>query len=1206
MKLSSTQFAIKKKYDVVVIGSGYGASVAAARFSELGKSVCVLEKGKEYSQGEFPNDVTSALDNLQLNSLPDGLQNRSGLYDYKVFEGLHVLSGSGLGGGSLINAGVIEKPIPEVLTDKVWPEEFRKDIDTRLKEGFKLASEILGAKEYPFGKKGFPDLRKNELLKDSAKELAKEFKNLKLSIHFDEAGLNKNGIFQSPCIGCGNCTTGCNHDAKNSLDKNYLAIAVNNGAEIFTKVYVSHFKISSDNTYTVYFQVLDKGTEKIEENLLQVVMSDILVLGAGSIGSTEILLRTKEIAGLKFSEKLGLHFTGNGGIISVGLNLKSVVNQVGFEKGILPDRRSELDRRANSKRNKKDRRNSPIMKLGTRFFVEFGKKVGPTITAMIDNRNQKDMSADNVIEDAAFPGIFSDYYILYWLAGSIQANRISNPQSSLDLIKTISKNLTNGIKNPVINNASILLGVGHDGSRGIIELIESQNILNSKVNIDWSEYANQQNIVELLSDMKELIELNGGDFVDYRGVFTGNPVSVHPMGGAIMGDSIKTGVVNHALQVFNPNGKEEVYNGLYVMDGGVIPRSLGINPILTITAIAERAMFIYRESYLATVNENKKSSVIVSPLDSLNAYRDQFNNLNELGLRFEEKFLGYWNTDNQSYAKSYESGLKLGSGHSFNMELSVHIKNIDSYISDEAIGNLSGLIDCPMLDISGKMNVLKGNFHQFFEPKPNSRIKYFKYDLEFSCSKGNSYFIEGYKELSVGNYLDLWKELTCLYFKVYSKKNNQLEYIGSGITKVSFSDFVLINLATMRSVNDRDLLSSGFTKSQFTNFFLKKVLDVYTPKVSLRKVEDLIPEKTTIVRHTDVGIHSATIQNYPIETPDKLWLNLRKVSRKESSKNSILLIHGLTSSSDMYIMPEHDNITNYFLDLGYTVWLYDFRMSSRLPYNLTKHEYSFDHVASYDMPLATSLIRNEIGKEAKLNVICHCLGSVSFMMSLFAGLQTNVDSVISNSVSLFCRVPFFAKMKLQYLIQSGLLENVLRLNLVEPDALGKNDWLQNIVSYGNSLFQHECDNATCHMLSFMWGSGESALFNHRNMLDISHNRLSDLFGGTTLHFYKHVLKIANAGIPVRFDESNPEFMHLPSNYMQNAEKNKIPILFVTGADNKVFTDSNYYAYKKLRYFSPDLYQFHSFSDYGHQDVFMGKNVNFDVFPIFKKFFDSVS
>ncbi len=1108
----------------------------------------------------------------------------------------------------MINAGVIEKPTTNVLTDKVWPDEFRKDIDARLSEAYALASDILGASHYPFGKKGFPDLKKNELLKESANELGKEFKNLKLTINFEEAGVNKNGIFQSPCIGCGNCTTGCNHDAKNSLDKNYLAIAANNGAEIFTKVYVSHFKISSDGKYTVYYQVLNKGTEKIEEHLLQIVSSDILVLGAGSIGSTEILLRTKEISGLKFSEKLGSHFTGNGGIISAGLNLKSVVNQVGFEKGISPDRRSELDRRAtsNSKRKKKDRRNSPMIKLGSRFFVEFGKKVGPTITAMIDNRNQKDLSLDNVIEDAAFPGIFSDYYILYWLAGSIQANRISNAETSLDLIKTISNNLTNGIKNPVLHNTSILLGVGHDGSRGNIELIESENKLISRVNIDWSEYASQQNILELLSDMKELIELNGGDFVDYRGVLFGSPVTVHPMGGTVMGNSIKSGVVNHALQVFNPNGNEEVYEGLYVMDGGVIPRSLGINPILTITAIAERAMLIYRESSLETVTENKKTSNAISPLDSLNSYRDQFTKLNAVGLRFEEKFLGYWISGNQSYANSYESGLTLGSGHSFNMEISVHIKNIDSYISDEAIGYLSGLIDCPMLDISGKMNVSKGNFHQFFEPKPNSKIKYFKYDLEFSCSKGNSYFLEGYKELSVGNYLDLWKELTCLYFKIYTKKNNQLEYIGTGITKVSFSDFVLINLGTMRSINDRDLFSSGFTKSQFSNFFLQKVLEVYTPKVSIRKVEELIPQTTTILRHTDVGIHNATIQSYPIETPDKLWLNLRKVSRKESTKNSILLIHGLTSSSDMYIMPEHDNITNYFLDLGYTVWLYDFRMSSRLPYNLTKHEYSFDHVASYDMPLATSLIRKEIGKDAKLNVICHCLGSVSFTMSLFAGLQTNVDSVISNSVSLFCRVPFFAKMKLQYLIQNGLLENVLRLNLVEPDALGKNDWLQNIVSYGNSLFQHECDNATCHMLSFMWGSSESALFNHKNILDISHDRLNDLFGGTTLHFYKHVLKIANAGIPVRFDESNPEFKHLPSNYMQNAERNKVPILFVTGADNKVFTDSNYYAYKKLRYFNPDLYQFHSFPDYGHQDIFMGKNANVDIYPVFQKFFGSIS
>ncbi|MDX1959686.1 MAG: alpha/beta fold hydrolase [Leptospiraceae bacterium] len=1199
MKLSSHPLNIKEKYDVIVVGSGYGASVAAARFSEMGKSVCVLEKGKEYSQGEFPSNVKSVMENIQLNTLPDEFNNRTGLFDYKVFDGLHVLTGSGLGGGSLINAGVIEKPKTEVLENQVWPEEFRKDIHHRLELGYETATKILGAKEYPFGKNGFPDLPKNAFIKESAEKLGKKFQNLKLSINFEESGKNQQGVFQNPCIGCGNCTTGCNFEAKNSLDKNYLAIAVANGAEIFAQIYVSHFAIGSDGRYTIYYQVLDKGTEKPKEETLEIVTSEYLVLGAGSIGSTEILLRTKEISGLKFSEKLGHHFSGNGGMISVGLNLTSTVNQVGFERGISPDRRSELERRADSRNKKKDRRKQPLVKLGTKYFVKYGKKVGPTITAMIDNRNLEN-DLGHVIEDAAFPGIFSSFYPFYWLAGTIQNERISPTQ--IDLIKSIFENITNGIRNPILHNASLLLGVGYDGSKGKIELLESEDKLNSRGFVYWPEYANQKNIIELLGEMKELIESNGGDFVDYRGVGTGQPISVHPMGGAVMADTIDSGVVNHALQVYNGLGKNDVYAGLYVMDGSVIPCSLGINPILTITAIAERAMLIAKESI--QVNENGLSQKINSR-DSFLSYKEKLEDLHSIGLRFEEKFFGFWHNET-SYKKAYEMGKYSGISYAFNMELSVHIKNTEKFISDEPIGKLTGSVDCPKLDLSGKMKVVSGSFQQFIEPKLNSKTKYFKYELEFTSSTGKDFRLEGYKELSKGDFLNLWKELTYLNFKVYAKEENELKLIGTGISKVGFSDFFFINLGTMRTINDKDLLSSGWTRAQFTNFFLGKVFEVYTPKIGIRKFDELIPQVTSIQKHSDAGILNAKIESYPLETKDKLLLNLRKISRNDSSKNSVMLVHGLTSSSDMFTMPEHNNITNYLLDLGYTVWLYDFRMSGRLPYNLTKHEYTFDHVASYDMPLATSFIRNEIGKNAKLNVICHCLGSVSFMMSLFAGLQPEVDSVISNSVSLFCRVPILAKLKLEYLIQTGLLENVLRLNLVEPDALGKKDWLQNIVSYGNSLFHHDCDNAVCHMLSFMWGSGSSALFNHENILDITHDRLADLFGGTTLNFYKHVLKIANHGNPIRFNERDTEFNHLPNNYIESFEKNKTPIFFVTGKDNRVFTDSNLYAYRKLNYVNPSLYKFHSFPNYGHQDIFMGKNVHEDVFPVFKNFLESIS
>lgn len=1193
---------MKKEYDVVIIGSGYGASVAAARFSEIGKSVCILEKGKEYINTKFPENEKDVLENLQVNIIPGSLKNRSALFDYKIFNGLHILTGSGLGGGSLINAGILERPIKEVLYDDIWPEEFKKDIETKLEESFNRASKTLGSSLYPTGRKGFPHIEKREVLNRYSLKNEKKFKDLEMSINFNDSGYNEHGVFQSPCSGCGNCSTGCNYGAKNSLDKNYLAIAATNGAEIYTKKYVSHFSYLPTNKYNVYYLSLHEGNEKKDYNVLEIVSCDILVLGAGSIGSTEILLKTKEISGMKFSERLGYRFSGNGGVISAGLNLNTIVNQVGLEKNILPDRRSYIERRSSVRVHKKDRRKMPILKLGSQAFINYGKKVGPTITSMIDNRDIRNIAMGTVIEDAAIPGIFSDYYLIYWILGNINSKKILKPEITITLLNGIIKNFFSGIRNPILANSAVLLGMGHDESFGCFRLVDGRDLLNSEIDIYWSEYGHQNNIKNLLQQMSKIVESYEGDFVDYRGIASGNPISVHPLGGAIMGKSVIDGVVNHELKVYNPEKENSVYPGLYVMDGSVIPRSLGINPALTITAIVERAMLIYKES-LNLNNENNKR-INASRSNLYNFYNDNISKNKNSGVRFEESYFGFISKESEDFLTAYSTGKRKGASNAFNMEISIHIKDIDSFTKDEPIGRLTGLIDCPMIGNSEKMSIREGTIHQFIENKP-SRNTFIIYKVEFINKMGEIYFLDGYKSFSSKIDTPIESELTNLHFRLYSKEKNQNNYLGSGITSINLSDFLTANLASLRTINNQDILTSNLSKIKYAHFFIRKIFDVYSPKFPLREIKDLIPSQLKIKKHSDEGIHNAIIESYPLETQDNLWLLLRKVYRKDSSNNSVLLIHGLTSSSDMFIMPEHYNLTNYLLDLGYTVWLFDFRMSGRFTYNSSRHSYSFDHIAAYDMPLATTFIRKKIGEKAKLNIICHCLGSLSFNMSLFSGLQVGVDSVISNSVSLFCRIPFLAKMKLEYLIQNDLLENVFRLNVIDPAALGKKDWLQSLVSYGNSILNHECDNATCHMLSFMWGCGSSVLFNHENILEITHDRLCDLFSETTFHYYKHVLKIVNLGMPTRFNNSDSQFNKLPSNYLEKLKANKTPILLISGADNKVFTDSNYYTYRKLSNINPTLYKFHTFLNYGHQDIFMGKNVHLDVFPVFKEFLSSI-
>ena len=109
-------------------------------------------------------------------------------------------------------------------------------------------------------------------------------------------------------------------------------------------------------------------------------------------------------------------------------------------------------------------------------------------------------------------------------------------------------------------------------------------------------------------------------------------------------------------------------------------------------------------------------------------------------------------------------------------------------------------------------------------------------------------------------------------------------------------------------------------------------------------------------------------------------------------------MHGLTSSSDMFIMPEHRNLVSFLLDNGFTdVWTLDFRMSNRFPYDAETHRYTLDDIAHCDHPAALRELRRHVG-DRRVHVFAHCLGSVSFSMSLFGGAVDGITSLVCNSV----------------------------------------------------------------------------------------------------------------------------------------------------------------------------------------------------------------
>ena len=347
------------------------------------------------------------------------------------------------------------------------------------------------------------------------------------------------------------------------------------------------------------------------------------------------------------------------------------------------------------------------------------------------------------------------------------------------------------------------------------------------------------------------------------------------------------------------------------------------------------------------------------------------------------------------------------------------------------------------------------------------------------------------------------------------------------------------------------------------------------------------------------GVQDAEVSTHYFSTRDKLGLSMLRFQRAPSN-DIVLIVHGLTTSTDMFVMPEHYNLVSYMLDQGFgDVWCLDYRMSNRHPFNLHRHRYTMDDIALFDHPAAVAKIREVTGQGKRIHVISHCLGAASFAMSVF-GKAVKVDSLVANSVALTPRVPAWSKMKLNsapFFVEYILGIPYLNPNWADEPGVTKGKLLSKLVS----MKHRECDVPACHMLSMMWGTGHPALYSHENLDEVTHRRGGDLYGPTSMHYYRHVAKMLKAGNAVKYDSKNKALAELPDDYFQFAKEIETPMLLTTGENNYVFKDSNVVCHEKLERVAPGRHELKIYPKYGHQDVFMGKNVAADCFPAMVEF-----
>ena len=524
-RLSSPIGAIGPAYDVVVVGSGYGGGVAASRLSRAGQSVCVIEKGKEFLTGEFPSRLPELRRELQLNGGKMRSGSRTGLFDFRLGADIHVLVGCGLGGGSLINAGVALKPDARVFADPVWPDEVRDD--GLLAQGFERAATMLRPTRYARAE----ELAKYRALEAASAGLAKAPVAAPVVVSFEET-VNPAGVTQPACTLCGDCCSGCNVGAKNTVAMTYLPDARAHGAEIFTELSVSHIA-KRDGGWRIHFAPTDA-----KDGTSSFVDAKTVVLAAGTLGSTEILLRSRE-RGLGVSDRLGMSFSANGDIIAFALGGRERVNGIGV--GFPPK--------------------------------YIGDAVGAAVAGQIELPDARDLDRSMIVQEGVLPSALAPLLPVFFIAGG--------------RLLGAAQSLIKGVYHGPLSHLHTFFVVSHDDAKGRIRLD------NGSAKIEWPGAGTEPVYARVDEALTKAAEAVGARYIKSPLATTSmgvKPATAHPLGGCGMGEDAGRGVVNHKCQVFDGRGETSVHAGLYVCDGSVIPRSIGVNPLLTITALAERAM----------------------------------------------------------------------------------------------------------------------------------------------------------------------------------------------------------------------------------------------------------------------------------------------------------------------------------------------------------------------------------------------------------------------------------------------------------------------------------------------------------------------------------------------------------------------------------------------------------------------------------------
>jgi choline dehydrogenase-like flavoprotein len=545
------------------------------------------------------------------------------------------------------------------------------------------------------------------------------------------------------------------------------------------------------------------------------------------------------------------------------------------------------------------------------------------------------------------------------------------------------------------------------------------------------------------------------------------------------------------------------------------------------------------------------------------------------GVRFTETMRGFAST---SALDDYQAGFERGKADESPLEFTVTVTadDVDALVGDrEHEADLAGTVTAPALSPT-PLTVEGGRFNLLVRDAEHAGARQMLYSMPLVADDGRRFHLDGYKQIRDEDGMDLWSDTTTLYVTVHEGEGTAGPVAAKGIVTIHAADFAR-QMTTMRGVGGSPLdqlkamatfgrMFAGALNESFGGVFARP--SAFIPDAAPREHRPLTcgPGEAHFFR-----------------TDDDVELRLTRFDG--GPKGPVILAPGFGNSANAFLLDTTEqNLPEHLHAEGYDVWLLDYRASPSLASGAT--QFTLDDIATYDYPAAVRTVR-EISGADSVQVMAHCIGSVTFLMALALGLE-GVRHGIASQVTLHPRAGNLNELRAGIHASDALQR--LRVDTLDTDRDDDMGWAERLYDRALQLYpsgDEPCGLPFCRRVMFLYGE----VYDHDQLNDATHEALHEVFGIANMTTFDQISLALRKGHMVAADGAD---VYLPA-----TDNLRVPLMFLHGEHNRLFTpEGSQLTYDYLvETNGPDLYTRTVVPGYAHMDLFVGKDAGRDVYPL---------